>query len=105
VGEDGSVLAGASPGGEEEMRPPWPGANTTLVVVGTDAKLSRDRAHLLAVAAHDGVARAVRPAHTIWDGDTVFSLATGVVEAAQPLVERMAEGVVAEAIRSAVGEG
>lgn len=103
VADDGAIIAGAQPGDDEEMVSPWPGTNTTLVVVATDARLSRERAHLLAIAAHDGVARAIRPAHTIWDGDTVFSLATGATEAAQPLVERMAEEVVAEAIRRAVG--
>jgi L-aminopeptidase/D-esterase-like protein len=80
----------------------WPGANTTLVVVATNAALSKERANLLARAAHDGVSRAVRPAHTIWDGDTAFSLATGEVEADQRTVEAMAEVVVAEAIRRGV---
>jgi L-aminopeptidase/D-esterase-like protein len=104
VDEDGTVLAGALPGAEEEEIPPWP-ANTTLAVVITDATLSRERAHLLAVAAHDGLARAVRPTHTMWDGDTVFTLATGGsgnAEVPQPHLERMAEDVVAAAIRRAV---
>jgi L-aminopeptidase/D-esterase-like protein len=104
VDEDGTVLAGALPGGEEEEEvPPWP-TNTTLAVVVTDAILSRERAHLLAVAAHDGLARAVRPTHTMWDGDTVFTLATGGsgnAEVPQPHLERMAEDVVATAIRRA----
>lgn len=108
VDDDGAVLAGALPGTdrpEDEARPPWPGTNTVLAVVATDASLSRERAHLLSIAAHDGLARAVRPAHTIWDGDTVFSLATGAgggAEAPQPVLERMAEQVLAEAIRRAV---
>jgi L-aminopeptidase/D-esterase-like protein len=78
-------------------------------VVATDGALSRERAHLLAVASHDGLARAVRPAHTMWDGDTVFTLATGRggrSDAPQSLLERLAEDVVAEAIRrAATGEG
>jgi L-aminopeptidase/D-esterase-like protein len=99
--EDGSVLVGALPGKEEAEVPPWP-PNSTLAVVITDATLSRERAHLLAVAAHDGLARAVRPAHTMWDGDTIFTLATGRTQAPQALLERMAEDVVASAIRRAV---
>jgi L-aminopeptidase/D-esterase-like protein len=70
--------------------------------VATDARLTKERANLLAIAALDGLARAVRPAHTMWDGDTVFSLATGATDAAQSALERMAEEVVAEAIRRAV---
>lgn len=96
--EDGSVLAGARPGPEDD---PSPG-NTTIAVVATDARLTRERAHLLAIAAHDGLARAVRPAHTMWDGDTVFTVATGRAEAPQSQLERMAEDVLARAIRRAV---
>jgi len=107
VDEDGAVLAGALPGTDrpdDEARPPWPGTSTVLAIVATDARLSRERAHLLAIAAHDGLARAVRPAHTIWDGDIVFSLATGAngAEVPQPVLERMAEQVLADAIRRAV---
>ncbi|MDQ4004799.1 MAG: P1 family peptidase [Actinomycetota bacterium] len=99
--EDGTVVAGALPGEEREPQPPpWP--NTTLAVVATDASLSKERAHLLAIAAHDGLAAAVRPAHTMWDGDTVFTLATGRTEAAQVDLERMAEEALAQAIRRAV---
>jgi L-aminopeptidase/D-esterase-like protein len=109
VGEDEAVIVGARPAGpgEEVEQPPagdWaqPGTTTTLAVVATDAKLSKERAHLLARAAHDGIARAVRPAHTMNDGDTIFTLATGRTEAPQALLERMAEAVLAEAIRRAV---
>ena len=86
------------PGG----RPADPGMNTTLVVVATDAVLSKERAYLVSLAGQEGLTRAIRPAHTLWDGDTVFSLATGTVEAPQPLVERLASDAVAEAIRRAV---
>jgi L-aminopeptidase/D-esterase-like protein len=82
--------------------PPQGLLNTTIAVVATNARLTRERAHLLAIAAHDGLARAVRPAHTMWDGDTVFTLATGTIEAQQPVLERMAEAAVADAIRRAV---
>ncbi|MFI9455702.1 P1 family peptidase [Amycolatopsis sp. NPDC052450] len=53
------------------------GLNTTIGVVAVDAALSKAEARRLAVAAQDGLARAVRPAHTMFDGDTVFALATG----------------------------
>ncbi|SFF26062.1 putative pantetheine hydrolase [Actinacidiphila alni] len=51
--------------------------NTTLAVVATDAALTRPQAQKLAGTAHDGLARAVRPAHSLSDGDTVFAMATG----------------------------
>ncbi len=54
-----------------------PGGNTTLVVVATDAALDRMQARRLAIMAHDGFARALRPVHTPFDGDTVIVLATG----------------------------
>jgi len=75
---------------------------TTLVVVATNARMSKERAQILAGAGHEGLAAAVRPAHTMWDGDTVFTLATGAVDAEQPTVESMAASVVAEAIRRSV---
>ena len=53
------------------------GANTTIAIIATDAQLSKGEAKRLAVAAHDGFARALWPAHTPLDGDLVFSLATG----------------------------
>jgi L-aminopeptidase/D-esterase-like protein len=100
VDEDGVVLAGVREGTAAEGAPrPF---NTTLVVVATNARLSRERAHLLARASHDGIAAAVRPAHTQWDGDTVFTLATGEVEAEQGRVEDLAVRSVAEAIRGSV---
>ncbi|MCF3962663.1 P1 family peptidase [Streptomyces fuscigenes] len=54
-----------------------PPLNTTLVVVATDADLTRAQARKMAGTAHDGIARAVRPVHLMNDGDTVFALATG----------------------------
>jgi len=54
--------------------------NTTIAVIATDAALSKAGCHRVAVAAHDGLARAIRPVHTPLDGDTVFALATGAVE-------------------------
>jgi L-aminopeptidase/D-esterase-like protein len=57
-----------------------PTLNTTIGVVATDAALSRPEAQRLAMSAHDGLARAVRPAHGLTDGDTVFALSTRVEE-------------------------
>ena len=56
--------------------------NTTIAVVATDAALSPAACRRIAIAAHDGLARTIRPAHTPLDGDTVFALATGAVEVA-----------------------
>ena len=53
------------------------GANTTIAVIATDAVLTAAAAKRLAIAAHDGFARAIWPAHTPADGDLVFALATG----------------------------
>lgn len=103
LGADGETLAASrvetAEAGEGES---LFGTNTTLVVVATNAKLTKERAHLLALAAHEGIAAAVRPAHALWDGDAAFSLATGQVEADQRNVERLAESTVAESIRRAV---
>lgn len=54
--------------------------NTTIGVVATDAALTRPEARRLAMSAHDGLARAIRPAHGLTDGDTVFALSTGAFE-------------------------
>jgi len=83
---------------------PVPGANTTIGVVVTDAELTREQANRVAAVAHDGIARAVRPAHTRYDGDTLFCLATGAVPAtagaADPADPR-AVNALADAVESA----
>jgi L-aminopeptidase/D-esterase-like protein len=53
------------------------GANTTIAAVATDAILTKGEAKRLAVMAHDGLARALWPAHTPLDGDLVFAMSTG----------------------------
>jgi len=53
------------------------GRHTTIAVIATDALLTKPQAQKIAQMAHDGMARAIRPAHTMFDGDTVFCLATG----------------------------
>jgi L-aminopeptidase/D-esterase-like protein len=92
---------------------PVAGANTTIGVVVTDAELTKEQANRVAAVAHDGIARAVRPAHTRYDGDTIFCLATGAVApsgtapvpALADLVEVAAAEAVARAIAQAVREG
>jgi D-aminopeptidase len=54
-----------------------PGENTTIAIVATDAVLTKADAQRVAVAAHDGMARAILPAHTPFDGDLVFAVGTG----------------------------
>lgn len=81
-----------------------PGENTTIGVVATDATLTKAQATKLAQMAQDGLARAVYPAHTPWDGDTMFALATGEVQGDPDLIVlgAVAADVVAEAILNAV---
>ena len=65
---------------------PAAGANTTIAVVATDAALDKSACRRLAIMAQDGLAQAIRPAHTPFDGDTVFALATaasGTADAAR----------------------
>ena len=57
--------------------PPRPGENTTIGLVATNARLTKAQAQRMALMADDGFARAIYPSHTVGDGDTVFSLATG----------------------------
>jgi len=57
-----------------------PAKNTTIGIVATDAILTKPQAQKVAQMAHDGLARAIRPAHTMFDGDTIFCLASGKKE-------------------------
>jgi putative pantetheine hydrolase len=65
--------------------PPVTGQATTLLVVATDRRLTKAQCAKVASLAHDGLARAVSPVHTMFDGDTAFALATGVLEAPDPM--------------------
>ena len=69
----------------DDHHPGHVAGNTTLVVVATDAVLTKAEAGRVAIMAHDGIARAVRPVHTPYDGDTVFVLATGGVTLQDPV--------------------
>jgi len=96
-----SLLAGDVP------QPLLAGTNTTLGVIATDALLTKAQANRLATVAHDGLARAINPVHTMSDGDTLFALATGRVplEGAAPgmtVLGTMAAEAVARATVRAV---
>ncbi|HEY7073621.1 MAG TPA: P1 family peptidase [Acidimicrobiales bacterium] len=74
--------------------------NTTIGVVATNARLDKVGCRLVAQGAHDGLARAVFPAHTSADGDAFVAAATGAVEAGTDVVRALAVHVVAQAIGS-----
>ncbi len=108
IAADGTTVAGST------MPPDAPGfptprlfeeerANTTLVVVVTDAAIDKSACFLMAQSAHDGVARALRPAHTRFDGDVVLAVATGAATPpVAPNLDRLrlaAADVAADAIR------
>lgn len=76
--------------------PSGPGQNTTLGVVVTDAVLTKAQAQKVAQMAQDGLARAIRPSHTMFDGDTVFCLSTGL--RILPLKEGFFQGAEAPAL-------
>jgi L-aminopeptidase/D-esterase-like protein len=76
--------------------------NTVIGVVATNARLNKEHATKLAQMGQDGVARTIRPAHTMLDGDTIFALALGKKEADVNIVGAFAAEVVAQAILNAV---
>jgi L-aminopeptidase/D-esterase-like protein len=109
---DGTIIAGARLpdggwladrdrfGGPDVQSPLY--SNTTLVAILTNANLTKVEANRLAQRGHDGMARAIRPAHTSYDGDVVFAFASGGVRAPFDLVAEMGAEAVAEAIRNGV---
>ena len=111
VGADARMLAGSTaPAGSPafpEIQPfeaPNPLEATTLVVVTTEASLTKAECHLLAQSGHHGLAHAVRPSHTRYDGDVVIALATGSMSE-PPQLDRLrlaATDAVAAAVRDAV---
>lgn len=106
----GAILAGArylDGGGwvnvseallEGSIGPASPLENTTLAVVATDASLTKAQARRVATAAHDGMARAIKPVHTMFDGDTVFVLSTGARKADVTALGSLAADLVTAAI-------
>ncbi|HUL73808.1 MAG TPA: P1 family peptidase [Vicinamibacterales bacterium] len=84
------------------VAPSGAGGNTTLGVVATNARLSKAQALKVASMAHDGFARTIVPSHTMSDGDTIFSLATGQVDADVNRVGVLAAEATSDAILRAV---
>ncbi len=83
-----------------EPRPPLA---TTLVVLGTDLALSKAQCQKVAGIGHDGLARAINPVHTMFDGDTVFALATGSLQRApDPVAFHALLGAAADCVTRAV---
>ena len=108
----GAVVAGAGgdrsrPGGAGSRRHQdpardLPGTNTTIGVIATDGALSSTEAGTVASMAHDGLARAIRPSHTLHDGDTLFALSTGKRRADVNAIGILAAEVATLAILEAV---
>ena len=120
VGEDGRVIAGCR---APEDRPRYPYAplailraggegatsddmgsvsNTVIGCVATNARLRKPQVCRVADLGHTGIARAVSPVHTSLDGDALFALATGEVDASVDLVAELAARAVADAVREGV---
>jgi L-aminopeptidase/D-esterase-like protein len=106
IGADGTAIAASSaPAGAPAFAAPdlfGDREHTTLAVVVTDAALDKPGCHLLARSAHDGFARALRPAHSRFDGDLAFAVATGAVNGHLDRLCDAAAAVTADAIRGAV---
>ncbi|GED66789.1 peptidase S58 [Brevibacillus reuszeri] len=79
-----------------------PGTNTTIAVVASNATLTKAEAKKVAQMAHDGLARTIRPIHTMFDGDTIFAVATGGIETSVDLIGTLSADVLAEAVIQAV---
>lgn len=108
--DDGRILAGIRDPATDgfldaeqlalEATPSVGMGNTTIGVVATNSSLTSAQAQRLARVSHDGIARAVRPAHTLYDGDTIFTLATGAVS--QPVSPLTLEVAAARAVQRAI---
>ena len=106
IDDAGRVLAGCRHPDPAARAEPAFGTSTALLVVATNAKLCKTEAFLLAQRAQDALPITVRPAHTRYDGDVAFSLATGEVEIKRPqTLDAIAEAigdVTVTSIRAAV---
>ncbi|ERM16496.1 P1 family peptidase [Brevibacillus laterosporus] len=78
------------------------GANTTIGVVACNASLTKSEANKVAQMAHDGLARTIYPIHTMHDGDTIFAIGTGEVQASVDVIGALAAEVLAEAVVRAI---
>ena len=89
--EEGDEFGGLGPAPMVPQEAPLPrkrmGEATTIAIVATDAALTKAQAQRMAVAAHDGMARALVPSHTPLDGDLVFAVATGAQGMEDPVVD------------------
>ncbi|AZL59056.1 peptidase S58 family protein [Tabrizicola piscis] len=89
--EEGAEFGGLGPAPMIPEDAPLPrkrlGEATTIAIVATDAALTKAQAHRMAIAAHDGMARALVPSHTLLDGDLVFSASTGARAMADPVTD------------------
>ncbi|TVR21897.1 MAG: peptidase S58 family protein [Anaerolineaceae bacterium] len=114
IGEDGAIIGGArNPEGgfigmmnvlrgiAREEAPPTRD-NTVIGAIATNARLNKEAVNKVAQMAQDGIARAVRPAHTMYDGDTIFALATGEIPANVNAIGAFAAEAMAQAIRNAI---
>jgi L-aminopeptidase/D-esterase-like protein len=77
-------------------------SNTVIGVVATNARLTKEEANKVAQMAQNGIARTIRPAHTMFDGDTLFCLSTGAKKADVNIVGAFAAEAVAQAVVRAV---
>jgi L-aminopeptidase/D-esterase-like protein len=105
----GEPITGGTPVPGPPALVPAAFTNTTLIVIATDARLSRIELTWLAVRAHDALAACVRPAHSRYDGDIAFAVSCGTVEAdidavAEGAFEATADAIV-DAVRAAAGSG
>ncbi|HMV46337.1 MAG TPA: P1 family peptidase [Blastocatellia bacterium] len=101
---DGKRLQGAMVGilRGEALPPLLGGTNTTIGLIATDAKLDKAQAQKVAQMTHDGLARTINPAHTMFDGDTIFAVATGKTKSTQPANVTLIGALAAEAMAQAV---
>lgn len=90
----------------QPVAPPTSGTNTTITIVATDADLTQAQATRMAVAAHDGMARAIVPSHTPFDGDLVFCAATGKIPLSDLPMDQLALGQAAsQCLSRAIARG
>lgn len=101
---DGKKLAGTMAGilRGEALPPMLGGTNTTIGLIATDAKLDKAQAQKVAEMAQDGLARAINPAHTMFDGDTIFAVATGKTTSTNPANVTLIGALAAEAMSQAI---
>jgi len=78
------------------------GGNTTIGVIATNAELAKSETYKIASMAHNGYGRTMRPAHTMFDGDTIFAVATGKIKADVNVVGLLAARIMEQAVIRAV---